>query len=86
MSYSNEFTVQSGQLYFVERSEMKNRVENTRYPPWTKENARKAFKDRFGLPRKEMLASPLTRVRTKIMIVLDPFSHLISYYAYQSQF
>ena len=41
---------------------MKNKDED--HFSWSEENARKAFKDRFGLPRKEMLAKPLSRVRT----------------------
>ena len=43
---------------------MNKRDEDSHSTPWTEENARKAFKDGFGLPRKEMIAKPLTRVQT----------------------
>ena len=42
---------------------MKNRDEKYRGSRWTEEKALKAFEDRFGLPRKELLFKPLTRVR-----------------------
>ena len=42
---------------------MKKREENSDSSPWTEENARKAFDDNFGLPRKELLAKPLTRIQ-----------------------
>ena len=52
---------------------MRNRDKSADGSPWNEENTRKAFKDRFGLARKEMLAKPLTRVKsaTFIRIIRD---------------
>ena len=47
---------------------MRNRDERSHGSPWNEENVRKAFKDRFGLPRKEMLAKPLTGVQSATRI------------------
>ena len=45
----------------LSKLKMENREENSDNPPWTDENSRKAFDDNFGLPKKQMLAKPLTR-------------------------
>ena len=42
---------------------MENEDEAPRSTPWTEENAQKAFKNRFGLPRKELPFKLLTRIR-----------------------